>query len=473
MFDILPSIEFLATLSRGSLRQDLARAVRSWVILHSIYGEIELGLEQQFTYNEWRDRFFTQSVQHHKRDCIPMLHDPNCRCAVSLRDWLFHSVIEVDEAVWSQAFMLPYQVSKVELKQLLETGFFGSSVATGGTGRKPLPNGRLFAVTGKQVQLDFADLARAGWLTACSDKPNTYRKVSQFPNAVQTVAKVDVREFVGNAIATDAIDLFEHLGQPIRGIQRLFLDIEYIVPGKLSKQVARFQKYLKQIWEQEPVLPLRVTYRSARLYGDVREYIIYPVCVCYFQRAPYLYAYGENPCADQQLSWYDFRLDRIEAVQALEWENERVPQALRDRCLYQSPPSPKQVQQQLADVWGFDIHRSSEALLLRFNPYFHAHYIANTERETLLAAVNPSVAARIIRGATLTSTQQNSLLEILSSKPKDIYCRVNYRQDDRNVLMRLRAWGANVEVLLPWKLRLEMARDSQNVWKLYKSVEEI
>ncbi|MCY7272937.1 MAG: hypothetical protein LH702_04105 [Phormidesmis sp. CAN_BIN44] len=49
---------------------------------------------------------------------------------------------------------------------------------------------------------------------------------------------------------------------------------------------------------------------------------------------------------------------------------------------------------------------------------------------------------------------------------------VYYRLNDRNVLMRLRAWGANVEVLLPWSLRVQMAEDVQDTWKLYQSALE-
>jgi CRISPR-associated protein (TIGR03985 family) len=471
MFDLPPSVEVLTALARGSLRQDLPRAVRSWVILQSVYGAIELGLATQFTYNQWRDRFFTQVEIHHPRDRVPMLHEPTCRCAVSLKDWLFDAEMGVEEQAWSEAFLQLYQLSPLELKQLLETGFSGNQETKSITGRKRLPEGRLFAVTGKQLQNDFADLAKAGWLTA--GKANLYTKVTQFPTAISMTPKVDVRDYVGSAIATDAADLFEHLGRPIRGIQRLFLDLEYIVPGQLSEQVAIFQQQLKQVWQQHPVLPIAITYRSARRYGEVNPYVCYPVCVRYFQRAPYLYAYGENPYSEDRLDWYDFRLDRIEALQILDWQDQQVSEALRDRALHQAPPNPEQVQQLLSEVWGFDIYRPSELLLIRFNPYFHAHYIANTERETLLAAVKPGVAERIVRAADLLPMQQASLLKIVQEKPKDVYCRVSYRDGDRNVVMRLRAWGANVEVLLPWSLRSQMARDAQDVWKLYRSMEDL
>ncbi len=204
MFDSPPSVELLTTLSRGSLRQDLSRAARLWVILHSIYGEIELELERQFTYNEWRDRFFTQSLVQHKRDVVPVDYDPDCRCAISLKEWLFESEMGTNSEAWCQAFTQLYQVAPSELNQLLETGFSGRSEgsATQGAGRKPLPQGRLFAVTGKQLQLDFADLAKSHWLIPVAGQSNTYQKTVHFPSLIQSTAKADVREFVGNAIAT-------------------------------------------------------------------------------------------------------------------------------------------------------------------------------------------------------------------------------------------------------------------------------
>jgi CRISPR-associated protein (TIGR03985 family) len=478
MFDCPPSVEFLTTLARGSLRQDLPRAVRLWVILHSIYGEeIGLNLAQQFTYNEWRDRFFTQTQTYHQRDRVPTLHDATCNCAKTLKSWLFESDIGTNETSWRISFLQLYQLSEAELDKLIETGFSGRSERQANLeqpakqpGRKPLPDGRLFAVTGKQLQIDFADLVQLGWLKKTE---SVFQHVDRLPNVSQAreaSVTVNFSEVLSNVIETDAVDLFEHLGQPICGIQRLFLDIEYIVPNRLSEKVRDLQQQLKQLWEDDPVAPICLTYRSARLYGEVDRYVVYPVCVCYFQRAPYLFAYGLNPQSPKQDSWYDFRLDRIEELAILEWST--VHESLRNRCFYQTPPCPNAVRQSLSEVWGFDIYSPSETLLIRFNQYFHSHYVRNTERETLLSAVNTTVASRLIRCATLEPSQQDSLLSIVEKKPKDIYCRVSYRLNDRNVLMRLRAWGANVEVLLPWSLRVQMAKEMHETWKLYQSALE-
>lgn len=485
MFDCPPSVELLTALARGSLRQDLPHAVRLWVILHSIYGEsMELGLEHQFSYTEWRDRFFTQTRKinnhdevYHQRDKVPPLHDPNCNCARTMQDWLFDDAIGMERRGWSQAFLQLYPMAEGELDRLLETGFSGSvdrPTKSKQAGRKPLPDGRLFAVTGKLLHLDFSDLVELGCLERVPNQTElVFQKVESLPELIVggvPLAKVDLNEVLANVIETDAIDLFEHLGQPIRGVQRLFIDIEYIVPSQLSGQVRQLQQQLRQVWERDPVVPIRLSYRSARLFGDVGNYIVYPVCIRYFQRAPYLFAYGHNPRSDEWDNWYDFRLDRIENLEILEWKD--AHESLQDRCLKRTPPCPKMVRRSLSEVWGFDIYSPPETLVVRFNPYFHAHYVANTEREILLRAVNTDVVTKLVRASTLEITQQKSLIKLVEKKPNDIYCRVDYRAEDRNVLMRLRAWGPNVEVLLPWSLRVQMAKDMQETWKLYQSVLE-
>ncbi len=486
-FDQPPTPQQLTPLARNSLRQDLPHAVRLWVILASLYGDVgELRgpFADRFTYTEWRDAFFTQTQRqtddaaiYHQRDTIPPLHDPHCRCAKTLADWLFETLLG-DRATWGHDFRQLYPMSAQDLDQLLQTGRVhepDAKLDRKSAGRQSLPAGRLFAVTGRQLQNDFAELVERGWLTQGSHKLQ-FCKVEQFPTqtlAIGAVASLDWREAIGNVIETDAVDLFEHLGQPIRGIQRLFLDIEYIVPGRLSAQVGTWQHQLKALWQQEIVPPIQLQYRSARLFGDIQNYVVYPVCVRYFQRAPYLFAYGHNPKSPDQPNWYDFRLDRIESLQPLTWPDPRVSQALRDRCLTQPPPTPEDVRHCLTTAWGFDIYSDSATLLLRFNQYFHAHYVANTERATLLTAISPKAARHMVQAAPLTGAQQQVLLKTITQKPKDIYCRVQYRTDDNNVVMRLRAWGPNVEVILPWQLRLRMTKDLQETWKLYKDASEL
>jgi hypothetical protein len=53
-----PSVELLKSLTPGSLKQNLAKALRLWVILRTIYGdEADIRLQHdEFTYNQLRLR---------------------------------------------------------------------------------------------------------------------------------------------------------------------------------------------------------------------------------------------------------------------------------------------------------------------------------------------------------------------------------------------------------------------------------
>jgi hypothetical protein len=104
IFDYPPTVELLKWLTPGSLRQNLAKALRLWVILRSIYGdeadEVKLQLGEEFTYLQWRNQFLTEAKKHHQRNEIPTLHDGECRCAKTLKEWLFTSTLSIEQDKW-------------------------------------------------------------------------------------------------------------------------------------------------------------------------------------------------------------------------------------------------------------------------------------------------------------------------------------------------------------------------------------
>lgn len=59
-FTYPPTVGFLQILALGSLKQNLPKAIRLWVILRSLYGndsdEVKLNLGEHFTYEEWRNQ---------------------------------------------------------------------------------------------------------------------------------------------------------------------------------------------------------------------------------------------------------------------------------------------------------------------------------------------------------------------------------------------------------------------------------
>lgn len=495
------SVAVLSRLTQGSLRQDLAKALRLWVILHSIYGDpaekTTLSLPSIFSFADWRDRFFiTQTIEqsnvgntlkgHNRRDDVPDLHDPACSCAKRLTHWLFESPYSLPEKQWREEFLAVCPMESDELERLLKTGVAGTSQKTSRSrkhakrsGRRALSNGRLFAITGKELQNYFKELVAYGWLTEASpvNRQRYYQKVSTLPLLLlpQTSGELLPIDSMQNLLRSEIADWLQDFHQPINGVFRSKAHLEYIIPAKLSDQVRHLTTKLKQYWSQTPVPPIRIKYYSARLHMD-REVeplslVVYPVRLDYLQRATYLYAYGQQPAskpAFEQLGWYDYRMDRIVKIESLAWTDDAVPVSLKKYFHQDRLPSVQDLDAAQGEVWGYEVHQPPSNLVVRFNPYFYAQYVQNTERTTLLTPIKLRKVQAIINGeAALEDKQRQYLLEITNKHQNGIYCHVQHRLDDHNITMRMRAWGPKVEILLPWKLRQVMANDAKILAKQY------
>jgi CRISPR-associated protein (TIGR03985 family) len=446
-FDDLPTVDLLDYLSPGILTQkgNLLKAVRLWVMLRSLYGDLTLELPQDqvwFQNAEWRDTFVQPAMR-----------------AKTLRQWLFTDPSGVNEPQWRQSFVQRYGGFTLDL-----------SLAP-------------FQIDDRTLRNDFATLEKLGWLQSSgTGSQRCYCKVSDFPELswVRSAAESTSTHFIPNDLA----GVVDHFPQPINGTQRLVLDMEYIISQSVSAHVDRLLEHLKQLWHQTPVPPVRLIYRSIRYYETEFELITYPVCIYYFQRAPYLFAFGQIP---QQLtegnpdllSWYDYRLDRILSLQALSWEDGSLPVTWRSKSRAASSPrlprllaekTPELVQQEVAAALGVEIHRPIASLLLRFDRYFYGNYIANTERIKLFAEMGFEQAETRFQGDPEVKTQGLSLARWFSDRPRhkdSVFCLAQHRLGDNNVVMRLRAWSPNVEVLLPLSLRQRMTDDMQETWKFY------
>jgi len=227
-----------------------------------------------------------------------------------------------------------------------------------------------FQIDDRTLRNDFATLEKLGWLQSSgTGSQRRYCKVSDFPELswVRSAVESTSTHFIPNDLA----GVVDHFPQPINGTQRLILDVEYIISQSVSAQVDRLLENLKQLWHQTPVPPVRLIYRSIRYYEAEFELITYPVCIYYFQRTPYLFAFGQIP---QQLtagnpdllSWYDYRLDRILSLQALRWEDGSLPVTWRSKSRASSSQrlprtlakkTPELVQQEVAAALGVEIHR--------------------------------------------------------------------------------------------------------------------
>jgi len=488
VFNYPPSIEVLKLLTPGSLKQNLSKAVRLWVILRSLYGddidELKLELKEEFTFIQWRNLFFVDGERQHSRDQVPILHAKECHCATKLIDWLFASSLSISKSKWCQSFPKYYSIQPDELENLLLTGTMNSSAQNAQKSRrfsKTLLDGRLFSVTSRNLkEYDFESLVALGWLEKVThqrtEDKGEYLKVNNFPEFF--LNRLQETQVTTDQFTNEELSAFNNsLSQPINGIQRFFIHAEYIVHPQLYEQVELLQKQLKNIWAQDKVPLLKLTYESAKLYQDTVDCIVYPVCIYYYQRAPYLFAYGQIPKKNnanswEEINWYDYRLDRIIKFEQLQQEVDYtdIPKYFLSKCQGKYPPSPDDIKNEMSDAWGFDIYKPQELLVLRFNQYFYSYYIAGTERDEMFKKISCQQVEKLIKSYTTTElARQKYLLSTVQSRgEKDIYCQVYYRVNDNNIVMRLRAWGPNVEVILPWDLRQRMATDIEATYKLYQ-----
>ncbi|WP_448573473.1 TIGR03985 family CRISPR-associated protein [Trichothermofontia sp.] len=448
VFTDRPSLELLQWLARGSLKQNLLRAIRLWVLLHKLYGpqDERLDLSDRFTYAEWRSAFFGDS--HPTGEEIPGEHDPGCACATSTEQWLGQGADpSFNVQQWRQALQQHTRLRDAELDACLSN--------------------RLFARTRRSLQADFQALVELQWLDR---QPPYYIKVNSFLpyptrsalNCLDARFESDVLNFLNPDLASLA-----SLSQVIGGYQRFFLHVDYIVPKEILDRVEDWQEQLRQIWAQKPIPPIAITYYSART-NSKGTYRIYPICIYYAQRAAYLCALGETPIVTGQ-SYYNYRLDRIQALQPLTWQDPTLPACLTQHYQQKPLPTPDDIANEIESAWGFDFYLPEKTLLLRFERNFHDRYIRDTFRHDTFRQISYQQAQRLIRQNTSPPEQQQLLAILRSRSETDAYYQATYRDGDTNIKQRLRAWRPRGEILLPWSLRQAFAQEAQAEYQLYQS----
>lgn len=437
-----PTIALLQWLARGSLKQNLPRAVRLWGWLQFLYGEegATSRLTDPFTYAEWRDAFFTASHPHD--EAIPKPHDPKCRCARTAADWLFHPTVGSPQAIWEKS--LERHDSKPEnLKVILKS--------------------RLFGVTRRSLYEDLQILCKLGWVKRSEQE---YYRVEEFP----TRALPPTTGRSSMIVHPDLAAIAENLSQEINGYPRFFLHVDYVVPKNQIDQVDEWQNQLRQIWERPTIPAVLLTYHSAKLKRSVKH-IVYPVCIYYVQRAPYLCAWGQVPGEDlESVDWRNYRLDRIESLKVLKWTNTHIPSALQHAFQTHTLPTPDYIEEKMVEAWGFDFYQPSTLMVLRFDHSFYEGYVRGTVRHDTFEQVNYATVGKLIQKHTPDQTQRQELLKIWQARsPQDAYYIAQYRIGDPNVMLRLRAWRPKMEVLLPWELRSQIAKEVEQESQFYQN----
>lgn len=466
-----PTVPLFQWLARGSLKQNLLQAIRLWVWLHLLYGRDRLLLPEPFTYADWRDAFF--QANHVKSDAKPLVHDLQCPCAKTTAAWLFGGAVQMTQQDWEQ------ELRQADQQRLFQAQVqrFEQSLEHHGALPPELKTWLatpLFGVTGRTLRNDLKALVEMHWLKQVDQ---SYYRVQEFP--VCPVAANELGESLQGTLTSASLDWFtqpdlaaivHNLSQKINDYQRFFVHLEYVVPTHKIDRVDDWQHQLCQIWHCDPVPPVQIAYRGA---GQLRAdaVVVYPVCLYYYQRGPYLCAYGETPQPETaQLDWRNYRLDRIESFTPLDWNDGRVPEALRRMQVQNTLPTPEEVQTAMDEAWGFDHYQPAQLLLLRFDQEWDDRYIQGTIRHTTFRPIPYERVGRLIQ-RQLQGKPQEQLLQIWQSRsPSDAYYQAWYRQDDPNVRQRLRAWRPRVEILLPWSLRQRTAWEVQQERQLYQEM---
>ncbi|NER36450.1 MAG: TIGR03985 family CRISPR-associated protein [Oscillatoria sp. SIO1A7] len=448
LFGDRPTIELLQWLARGSLKQNLERAVRLWVWLRCLYGDLgeNLSLSDPFTYPQWRDAFFTGDL-HQQWQKTPPLHDPNCPCALTIADWLFNRDTGLPEKEWLESLEQHASVPK-NISQLLQR--------------------RLFAITPRSLSNDLQILVKLGWLNR---REKAYERVKDWPARPKTEKQIrpsaSLTAYELNFLShPDLAAIADNFSSIIKGTQRFFLQVDYVLPDSKVDRVDDLQAQLREIWEKDPVPCLLLRYQSPK-FPQVASCIVYPVCIYYVQRAVYLVAWGQTPAGEAD--WRNYRLERIKGeFVSLDWTDPQIPEFLLRRHRQGTLPSPDYIQEQMADAWGFDFYQPASPMLLRFDRLYHRGYIKGTVRHETFQQISSRQAIHMIEQLDRPEEKQ-MLLNIVSSHSEDAYYTASYRERDPNVIQRLVAWRYHVEVLLPGKLRQAIANDIYKTWELYRN----
>ncbi len=460
LFSNLPDLKLLQQLANGSLDQSqkIVRAVRLWTLLHWLYSDKGYeALNSDFSYTDWRTAFFSATHQDEKKQDILNHQDPTCACTKTMGKWLLELEVPADE--WQYSLQTQISVSHSQLENLLEE--------------------RLFAQVRKSLQSDLDLLVTRSYLRRVNNATGRikyYHRVERLPFSETSFSNkkqaylaetLGMFSFLDPSLPLLAEEFSEQVDEENH---RVFLYVDYLVPesSPIQDAVDEIQSELQSLWNSGEIFPLLLTYYSAHL-NLKKECVVYPVCIYFMERAKYLCAYGSTPKGE--INWYKYRLDRImsKRIETLDWKDPRVPQLLREKYRDRELPTPKTVNTKLKEAWGCDFYKDKAMMILRFERDFHQRYIQGISIHDAFKRIDYKIVGKILKQYTSPPEYQKTMLETLQSRPStDAYYHVDYRVTDYSVVKWLRALGSKVEVLLPWNLRQEIAKEIQKTWNLYK-----
>lgn len=472
MSDYPATIPVLQQLVSQSLTQPtkkgnvFLKAIRAWFILESLYGQETNFQKNEFQYSDWRDHFFYNAKKAHiNPDSLPQ-HDTaeqgKCLCQKTIRQLLELQESWEEWEEWKENIKNHYRHNSRKTSD--EFSIYLQDL------EELLENERPFNCTARTIKNNFRELVKKDCLNY-SETNKTYLKLTENPSFLTNLFEAE-NSFNFFMDEDDSYQtLLDKLNHPINDVQRLFFYYDYkILSNKISKKVNYCRDELTRIWQKTPVPVVKLQYKSSSLGGTRDNYIIYPVCIFYYQRSFYLCAFGQFPKQkeNEENNWYNYRLDGIERITSLEGKDNQIAADILEKSQEDQNELIQGIQDEINEAYGFDFYLEKDTMLLRFPKEFHKNYISHTVRHPKFRKLDHQQAIKQIKQCQLNETQREKLMTQVKNHPDDGYYNLPYRKTENSVIIRLRAWCPNVEVILPWDLRQRMQQDMQQTWELYK-----
>ncbi|MFP4219910.1 MAG: TIGR03985 family CRISPR-associated protein [Phormidium sp.] len=469
-----PTPEVLQGFAAGQLANRLQRSIRLWLWVDRLYGTApnwSMDLPNPFRYPDVRDRLFSPrhpKDDHTAADAVSQhCGDRQCLCQQTAHRLLFAPQWGLSEPRWRDEIQFHTGLSQRDLDHIL--------------------NSCPFATVHRSLRDDLKQLAELGWLktlgwgkfkclspaklpqrsanTSVESNLLTSQQIRQLLPILESVA------FVQPNLELVIQTLWEHLAsegsQQSSDDPHVFIHLDYILPPDSQDRVDTYQEQLEQLWRLPSSGVIQFNYSLSQ--SKTVSIVTYPVCLHYVRRAKYLSAYGCDPHGI--INWHNYRLDRIESdrLTILPWGDPQIPSFLKQLRRNGELPQADVVRRELDRAWGFNFYLPRSLLLMRFPRSFAQRYVDNTLRHPTFEAIAYSDLIPFISEAIADSKQQQEILQLLRDRsPDDAYYRGWIREGDINVLMRLRDWRPNGEVILPLDLRRKMTQEAQQELRHYQ-----
>jgi CRISPR-associated protein (TIGR03985 family) len=475
-----PDRGLLLWLSAGRLAHRWQRTIRLWFLLNRFYGEIPNWsdtLADGFTYPQLRDLLFTE--QHPTgdrltvREIIKSCDNPQCICHQSVWDLVKNSLPLGEQEKWQRDIRLLTAWKIGQWRQELKKLPFATVHRTIRNDCQYLVSLNLLRCEDHQYfLLPASELVNYYAVPESLDHPIdglSAEESWQFYYLLEAIVFLQPSlEVVANKLWQQLIN---HHYQDINlgsNSQRIFLHFDYILSDADQDRVDDYQVVLEELWRSPDHGVIQFKYWVAGL-GRLVKLTVYPVCLHYAQRAKYLSAYGLDPFGE--FGWHNYRLDRIAGknIKVLAWGNKNILADLQILHDQNQLPTVADVERMLGEAWGLQFYQPRDLLIMRFEVDFARWYVADTHRHDTFQPIAYDKLPRLLREHLGNSGDLTKIKAILAERsPGDVYYWGWIRRDDINIVMRMRAWRSNGEVIAPLDLRERLQREARRELDFYR-----